>query len=546
MKSISLLACIAAASALCVSVSCSSSSDKGTGSAGSSAAGSSAAGKGAGGKGAGEGGAANPGAGGANPGEGGTSPGEAGATPGEAGSNPGSAGTGGGSVLPPAPKATLCPEPDPLSPKNANSVAVQDVVLMADTHWTADKVYLIGDDFKIEHHTLTVDAGTTICEFNGGKIYVGQGIDPGEIHLNGTADKHITITGFGQADDATKLDTPIQGIQFDTYEGSSLSYVDVWYGGPGGGGGSWAFELTDTAQGNDKVTPLLVDHLTIGEVQSKGFRVGTPNGVAAKSSITFTGFAPHADSDPAFEYAANLNFYAEKSVAAALTMYKDNIPAAVQRVQLQTAPEPLYLRTDVEINDIGLPYWYTDGSLIISGPEMDTISTLTIDAGVTLHMGKQLQVGDQHEGNLVIAGTADKPVTLTSAEATPGPGDWEGIYFIGNFYDPTKSKISYLNLEYAGLELRNTSGLHVGRCGDDVGGAIQISSSDPGGGNTYDGPSITHTHISDSQTYCIAADAGIAPAVSGTLKNDYTAAALGNTFTDCMLGDTATAACAVP
>ncbi|HEY1533178.1 MAG TPA: hypothetical protein VGF76_04145, partial [Polyangiaceae bacterium] len=291
MKSMSLLACIAAASALCVSVSCSSSSDKGTGTAGSSAAG-----KGSGGKGSGESGAANPGAGGANPGEAGAT-GEAG----EAGSHPGAAGSGGGTTLPPAPKATLCPEPDPISPKNANSVSVQDVVLMADAHWTADKVYLIGDDFKIEHHTLTVDAGTTICEFNGGKIYVGQGIDPGEIHLNGTADKHITITGFPSADDATKLDAPIGGIQFDTYEGSILSYVDVWYGGPGGGGGSWAFERTDTAQGNDQVTPLLVDHLTIGEVQSKGFRVGTPNGVAAKSSITFTGFAPHGASDPDFQ-----------------------------------------------------------------------------------------------------------------------------------------------------------------------------------------------------------------------------------------------------
>ncbi|HEY5372662.1 MAG TPA: hypothetical protein VIK01_03210 [Polyangiaceae bacterium] len=537
MKSISLLACIAAASALCVSVSCSSSSDKGTGAAGNSAAGKGDSGPGEGG--------ANPGAGGVSSGDAGTTS-EAGAGTGEAGSGPGAAGAGGGSTLPPAPKAVFCPEPDPISPKNANSVSVQDVVLMADAHWTADKVYLIGDDFKIEHHTLTVDAGTTICEFNGGKIYVGQGIDPGEIHLNGTADKHITITGFASADDASKLDAPIGGIQFDTYEGSVLSYLDVWYGGPGGGGASWAFELTDTAQGNDKLTPLLVDHLTIGEVQSRGFRVGTPNGVAPKSSITFTGFAPHADSDPDFQYTANLNFYAEKSVASALTMYKDNIPAAVQRVQLQTAPEPLYLRTDIELTDIGLPYWYKDGSLLISGPEDGTIATLTIDAGVTLHMGKQLQVGDQHEGNLVIAGTAAKPVTLTSAEEIPGPGDWEGIYFIGHFYDPTKSKISYLNLEYAGLDLGSTSGLHVGRCGDGFGGAIQISSSDPGGTGTYDGPSITHTHISHSQTYGIAADAGIAPAVSGTLSNDYTAAALGNTFTDCMLGDTATAACPVP
>jgi hypothetical protein len=538
MKSISWLACVTAVSVLGISVSCSSSDKNAAGSAGSSAAG-----KGSGGKGSGEGGAA-PGEGGSTPGEGGTTLGEAGAT-GEAGSNPSTAGSGGGSTLPPAPKAVLCPEADPINPKNPNSVSVQGTGLDKDETWTADKIYLIGRDFTITGHALTVEAGTTICLYNQSKIYVGAGAETGAIHLNGTPSKHITITSPPSSDDATVPDSFNKGISFDTYEDSNLSYVDVWYSGPGGGSGSWAFELTDTAQGNDKVTPLLIDHLTIGEVQSEGFRIGTPNGIAAKSSIVFTGFAPHAAGDPDFSYAAALNFYAEKSVASALTMYTDNIPAAVQRVQLITAPEPFYLRTDLELTDIGLPYWYPDASLIISGPEMDTISTLTIDAGVTLHMGKQLQVGDQHEGNLVIAGTAAKPVTLTSAEATPGAGDWEGIYFIGNFYDPAKSTISYLNLEYAGLELRNTSGLHVGRCGDDVGGAIQISSSDPGGTSTYDGPTITHTHISHSQTYGIAADAGVGSAVSGTLKNDYTAAALGNTFTDCMLGDTATAACPV-
>jgi hypothetical protein len=516
MKSISLLACVAATAALCVSVSCSSSDKKSDGSSGSSAAG----------------------AGDTQNGEAGTAPGEGGTFNNEAGSGPGAAGAAGGSdELPPAPKATLCPEPNPISPKNANSVSIDDVVLMADAHWTADKVYLIGDDFKIEGHTLTVDAGTTICLYNSGKIYVGEGIDPGEIHLNGTADKHITITGFAKSDDASQLDAPIGGIQFDTYEGSKLSYVDVWYGGPGGGGGSWAFELTDTAQGNDKVTPLLIDHLTIGEVQSRGFRVGTPNGIDPASKITFTGFAPHQSGDPDYELTAELNFYAEKSVANSLTMYKDNIPAAVQRVQLQTAAPPLYIDHDAEITDIGLPYWYKDGSLIVAGVDDDHGATLTVDAGVTLHMGKQLQVGDKHEGNLVLAGTADAPVILTSAEEVPGAGDWEGIYFLGNFYDPTKSKISYTQIAYAGLDLLSVSGLHVGRCGEDFGGAIQISSP---GGITYDGPSITHTSIAHSQTYGIASDAG---SNSGALTNDYSATALGNTFTDCALGKLAIGAC---
>ncbi|MEO8900953.1 MAG: hypothetical protein ABI488_04825 [Polyangiaceae bacterium] len=533
MKSISWLACVAAASALCVSVSCSS-SDKKTadGSSGSGAD----AGTGAGassGKGNGPGGA--PGAG-----EGGTANTEGGAVD-EPGGTTGTdaAGSGGGSTLPTAPKPILCPESDPIHPKLPNSVDVQGVTLTADTHWTSDKIYMIQDDFKVEGHTLTIDAGTVICMTHQAKIYVGEGVDPGEIHINGTADKHVVITAFPTTDDATKVDAFHGGIKFDTYEGSNVSYLDVWYGGPGGGGASYAIELDDTAQGNgsDKTVPLLLDHVTVGAVQSKGFRVGTPNGIAANSKITFTGFAAHTDSDPDFDTVTELNWYAEKSVANALTMYTDNIPAAAKRARLITAVPPLYLEHDAEITDIGLPYYYKDGSLIISGVDDDHPATLTIDAGITIHMGKQLQVGDKHEGDLVIAGTADKPVTLTSAEDVPGPGDWEGIYFVGNFYSPTKSKVSYLNLDYAGLDLINTSGLHVGRCGDDVGGAIQVSSP---GAVMWDGPSITHTAVSHSQTWGIATDSG---SLSGAINDDYTAAALGNTFTDCAQGKVTTPVC---
>ncbi|MEP7051726.1 MAG: hypothetical protein ABJB12_15290 [Pseudomonadota bacterium] len=442
--------------------------------------------------------------------------------------------------MPPAPKPVLCPESDPIHPKLANSVAVQDVTLKSDTHWTSDKVYLIQDDFKVEGHTLTIDAGTVICLTNKAKIYVGEGVDPGEIHINGTAAKHVVITGFPSADDTTKVDAFHGGIKLDTYQDSSISYLDVWYGGPGGGNGAYAFELDDTAQGNDKVTPLLVDHVTIGAVQAKGFRVGTPNGVAEGSKITFSGFAPHASGDPAYDVVTELNWYAEKSVANALTLYKDNIPAAVQRARLTTTAPPLYINHDTEITDFGLPYWYTDGSLIISGPDEGTTATLTIDAGVTVHMGKQLQVGGKHQGDLIIKGTADSPVTLTSAEDTPGPGDWEGIFFQGGngFYSPTKSKISYLNIEYAGVGGLNIGGVHVASCNHDITGAIQVGSPHPGVGETFDGPSITHTNVSRSQTYGIATDLGGA---YGSITNNYAAS---NTFTDCKEGDVSPSVCA--
>jgi len=430
---------------------------------------------------------------------------------------------GAGDNLPPAPEAILCPEKNAISPKNKNSVAVQGVTLTEDAHWTADKVYLVGDDFKVEGHTLTVDAGTVICLYNDAQLIVGEGIDPGEIHLDGTADKHITITAVPSADDPTKPDSFIRGLKMDTFMKSTLSYVDIWYGGRGGGGGAWAFELDDTAQGTKKTDALLVDHLYIGQVQSSGFRVGTPNGLAEGSAIRFTGYAEHADTDPDLSYAAAVNFYAALSVNDALTYDKVNIPAASQAVHVETAAPPIYLEHDAELPDIGMPYWYTDMNLIISGPDDATTATFTLDPGVTLHMTGQLRVGDKHEGNLVAVGTADKPVIITSAQAKPAAGDWEGIAFLGSFFDAKVSKIDNAQILYAGIDVLDSS-LHVGRCGDDFSGAVEIF-----GAGSYAGPPISNTLIAHSLSNGIVAEASN---TNTTLATDYSKAALKVTFDD--------------
>ena len=70
------------------------------------------------------------------------------------------------------PKPVFCPVADPFKP-TGNAVVVSDTVLKEDTKWTADKVYLVGDDFKIQKYKLTVEAGTTICLYQRGRILVG-------------------------------------------------------------------------------------------------------------------------------------------------------------------------------------------------------------------------------------------------------------------------------------------------------------------------------------------------------------------------------------
>jgi hypothetical protein len=537
MKSISLLASLAAVSVVCLTASCSSKSDGGAGAAGSGAGGGSA-GTSTGGDGTG-----GTGTGGKGTNTGGSGTGVAGSGDSTAGS-PDVGAAGAGDTLPPAPAAIVCPDPDPFHPA-ATSVSVQGAVLTADAHWTADKTYLIFDDYALDNHVLTVDAGTVICMSNQAQLEVGRGGNsPGEIHLNGTAAKPVTITAFPSSTDPTKPDSPHQGLKFDTYQKSVISYTNIWYGG----GSAYAFEMTDTARDDntvdDPTKPLLIDHLTIGGVQSRGLRIGPEVGLDPASSIRFTGYSPPDGSSPAPDAMVEVNVFSEKSLTAVLEFDKPNVPKAAQKFRLVTGAPPSIIDKDAEFADPGVDLYYIEGNnLIISSQEQgDPAPTLTIDAGVTLHNSADIRVGDIHGGNLVLAGTAAKPVTITSAEDTPAAGDWEGIYFFPNMFDPAVSKITHAQILYAGNSQDDpmNATFHVEQCGDPdfAFGAILIGGTQP----TYAGPAITNTLIAHSLSNGIAADTG-ANGVHCT--TDYTAAALGNTFQDIAVKNilTATTAC---
>lgn len=405
------------------------------------------------------------------------------------------------------PKPVLCPEANPFSPKNPSSVRVDDIVLQADATWTADKVYLIGDDFKIQGHKLTVEAGTTICLYQRGKILVGQGIDPGEIHLNGTAEKPIVITAPPSASDPTKPDVYHRGIQFDTYQGSMLSHVNIWYGGPGGGTASWAFELTNMAHGTpDPKKPLLVDHLTVGAVQSKGVRVGTELGVADGSSIRFTGFTAPDPSGPTLDATAEVEILAVRSFAKAFDMTGASIPDGAKHVNLRIAQSEGKIQSNAELVDFGLPFVRKNHPIVqVAGMQDDSVGpTLTIREGVTLKMDGALIIGGTSgtaNGNLVIEGTAAKPVVLTSTSDTPASGDWEGLYFVSDHYNPAITKVDHAQILYAGVDASNMQQVNrsVGRCGTNYVGAVMITN----GSGLFAGPPISNTKIAHSKSHGI-------------------------------------------
>lgn len=115
---------------------------------------------------------------------------------------------------------------------------------------------------------------------------------------------------------------------------------------------------------------------------------------------------------------------------------------------------------DQTVHDRGVPYVVggegSFGSLRIEGTT--AVATLTVEAGVTMKFPKAdrssvIEVSSgtgarPAKGALKIVGTAQKPVTLTSSEATPQKGDWVGIVF-GNVPDPSNT-IDHARIEYTG------------------------------------------------------------------------------------------------
>jgi hypothetical protein len=299
--------------------------------------------------------------------------------------------------------------------------------------------------------------------------------------------------------------------------------VNIWYGGPGGGSAAWAFALADTAHGTpDATAPLLIDHLTVGDVQSRGVRIGTDLGIADGSAIQFTGFAPQDADSPDLDATAEIEISGSPAFAKAFTFNGASIPAAAKHVNLLVAAADGMISANTDLVDFGLPYVYKNQLLIqIAGMQDDPVgATLTIHEGVTLKIDGALVIGGTSgtaEGNLIIEGTAAKPVVLTSTQDIPASGDWEGLYFVGGQYDPTKSKIDHAEISYAGVSTADPLQVnyHVGRCGAFTVGAIMI---DDGGGGQYAGPSLTNLTISHSLSDGIASFASTG---GGFCTTDY-------------------------
>ncbi len=96
------------------------------------------------------------------------------------------------------------------------------------------------------------------------------------------------------------------------------------------------------------------------------------------------------------------------------------------------------------------PYVVVSGTVNVYKDTV-TAATLTIDPGVIVKFasGTSLQAGSgSNRGVLEAQGTADNKITLTSNQAAPAPGNWNGVTLSGAASG--LSVIEYVTIEYAG------------------------------------------------------------------------------------------------
>jgi hypothetical protein len=100
-------------------------------------------------------------------------------------------------------------------------------------------------------------------------------------------------------------------------------------------------------------------------------------------------------------------------------------------------------------------------------------ATLTIEEGVKIAFDTDRGFGVDY-GKLIVKGTQDQPVTFTSSNSSPAPGDWWGV----QFHEKTSSgtSLDHVIIEYTGSKTAGGSG-SIQIADMRQGGRISITSS---------------------------------------------------------------------
>jgi hypothetical protein len=299
----------------------------------------------------------------------------------------------------------------------------------ADETWTAaESPHVIDLSFSIPTgRTITIEP----CAVVQLKGMVGMLVE-GKLLAQGAADQPIR---FERGDAATAW------TSIEAREGSELRLAHVTLEGGGNSNGSRPTQFGALDIRSDQPS-FFADHVTVKGSQSLGIWVRAAGGFAPGSKdLSITGGASYP-----------LSIWGSAVGTLPSGTYTGN---DVDEIILPAEGVRDDITKDTTLADRGVPYRVggpTGGKTLAVG-KVGAAPLLTIEPGVTLRFDKEVRfLLDEGSGTAIGAlraeGTAEKPITFTSAAATPAAGDWVGIVVEGT-PDP-RNKIAYAKISYAG------------------------------------------------------------------------------------------------
>jgi hypothetical protein len=389
-----------------------------------------------------------------------------------------------------------------------------------DETWTADKVYFVFGRQSIGGNTLTIEAGTTVCFANGmqamtmvaGSIDVDTG---GSIRMLGTSDKHVTLR-----DGAGGWEGIHAGSDYKELTFKNVDFVGATTSG--------SFAISTTSGLAPAIT---AENVTFTDSHSAGVKIENLNGFTPASKLTFVSMLSTvaAENQVPVVY---MDVEAASHLTAGQIVVQQGVPARVAAVYLSRN----YVGKDMTLRKLSVPY-RTLGLEIYGANASDPVPALTIEAGTTVQVyGDPIFMGGRTEngvGDLIAVGTAADPIVFTSSENAPMAGDWSSLVFWPGYFNPQRSKLDHVRIENAGSQSPQSS---VDNCHDavdhkSIGAAVLIPYQS--GDVLIEGPAITNTAFKNILGEAVR---GFCATPTHCLAQDYTLAALGNTFTNIVSG----------
>lgn len=335
----------------------------------------------------------------------------------------------------PAP-VEACPAPTAGPTVHSGDVGPNEV-------WTAaGSPHVVDQDVNVRNGaTLTIEpcAVVQVKKDKGIRVAFPGTPGSGTLVAEGTADKPIKIVGYeGQRWSQLFVHAPGK---------ARLKYVTLDGGGGYDAPGSLAYH-GDGAMPTDR--DVLVDHVTIRGALGTGAMLGRGAAFApASTELTITGagsfplsIGEHGiDTVPTGKYVGN----------------------AIDEILIEpeTVDATAGLQESATMHHRGVPYRVGTtprlDNLRLTGRKDGPPTILTIEPGVTLKFlkGSALEI-EHYTGEfsapaaIVAVGTADQPITFTSAEPTPNAGDWRGLWFGG--IARAENRLEHVRIDYTGAD----------------------------------------------------------------------------------------------